>query len=84
MTTMSRRTLGRAATLEFLEGLKATAGEARTIYLPPGMSLEEIESIAGEAIPAELPKLAAASPTGAAIFQFPDSTTLVLPHSQFR
>jgi hypothetical protein len=71
--------------LGLLSELEATVnGEARTLYLPHGLSPEETESLLGKAVgmevfPAELTELAAGSRAGAGLFWGDSFKYLVLP-----
>ena len=70
--------------LAFLAELEATGGPAESLYIPPGLPLQEVEKLLGKALDpqvilSELAELAAASKTGAVIFGSPSQTRLVVP-----
>jgi len=76
--------LNRAKTIRFLDELETTAGTARSLYVPFGMSLPEVRNLLGQAfdlqdMPGELPDLAARSKTGAVLFCSPSRRCLILP-----
>jgi hypothetical protein len=80
-----KRTLSRAGTLEFLEGLAAVSGEdALTLYLPPDLTTNERQDLL-KAIPAptdtipQIDKIAINSGAGTIIFWSPGAKYLVLP-----
>ena len=86
MTLMSNRFfLSRLKMISFLAELEATGDNtARSLYLPPGLSLPETEALLEKAIspqfvPAELAELAAGSKTGASLFWGSSLKCLVLP-----
>lgn len=70
---------------EFLDGLEKTADPmAVSIYLPPGLSLPEIEDLLGKAtaaqsLPGEMAQMVANSRNGAALFWGSMRKCLVLP-----
>jgi hypothetical protein len=76
--------LNRIKMIGFLDKLETTADTARSLYIPPGLSLPEIGNLLGKAIdlqdmPGELPDFAAGSKTGAVLFWSPSWKCLVLP-----
>ena len=86
MLTVSRRFfLSRLKMIDFLTKLEATNdATARSLYLPPGLSLPETEhlleqAVSPQAIPANLAKMASASKTGASLFWGSSLKYLVLP-----
>ncbi len=81
----SRRTLGRARTLEFLAGLAAAPGdEALSIYLPPRTPPKEVAEVlkilpAASETASQLTGITVGAATGAVIFWSRDHKYLVLP-----
>lgn len=76
--------LRRSKMLGFLDELEAAGGSAKSVYLPPGLPLPEVESLVRavldrEAIPTRLTELASGSETGAVLFWGPPRRCLVLP-----
>ena len=77
--------LRRTKMLEFLAELEKTPGPAaRTVYLPSGLSVPEIENLLGtvhfeKTLPKDLPQIAEHSRTGAALFWGNVRKCLVLP-----
>ncbi len=68
----------------FLDELEAATGAARSLYLPAGLSLAEVEDLLEktldpQSMPSELAELATASRTGAALFWGASRRYLVLP-----
>ena len=82
---MQKHIMNRAKTLEFLDGLAAApSGDAIAIYLPPGLSREEIGSIlkvlpVSAEIMEQLVGTAIESRTGTVIFRNSDKLFLVQP-----
>jgi len=76
--------LSRSKMLDFLDELEAAGGKARSLYLPSGLSLVEVESLLKEAletptIPPGLAELVASSETGAILFWGFYRRCLILP-----
>ena len=76
--------LRRLKMLGLLDELEAAGGKAKSIYVPPGLSLPEVESLLhvvleAEPIPPNLAELAASSETGAVLFWGSSRKCLVLP-----
>jgi len=76
--------LRRTKMLGFLDELEAAGGGAKSVYLPPGLPLPEVESLVRavvdrEAIPPRLTELASGSETGAVLFWGPPRRCLILP-----
>jgi hypothetical protein len=85
VTLISRRLLSRAKMLEFLGELaRVPGGEARSLYLPPGLPHAEFENSLKEVaeqtkISPEIAELAHNSKTGSVLFLSPEQAYLVLP-----
>ncbi len=84
MLVSRRFLLSRVKMISFLDKLEIANGATKSLYLPFGLSLAEIESslagvFAPETIPPELAKLAASSKTGAVLFWSSARKCLVLP-----
>ncbi len=76
--------LNRAKTISFLDGLEASTGNGRSLYIPPGLPLPQVRNLLEEvsepeATPPELAGLAAGSKTGAALFRSQSKQYLILP-----
>jgi len=76
--------LNRLKTLDLLNGLQTTGGQAVSIYLPPGLAESDNRELLNNAlpaqdIPAEIAELVAASQTGAAVFRGAARNLLVRP-----
>jgi len=82
---VSRRfRLGRSKMRGLLDRLEAAKEEAKSLYIPRGMSLPEVENsldkaLGAEAIPPDLAGLAAGSGTGAVLFWGSPRKYLILP-----
>ena len=84
MLKSSRFFLSRAKMIGFLDELEAANGVARSLYIPAGLSLPEVENLLEQALdpqsmPPELAELASGSRTGAVLFWGPSGRYLVLP-----
>jgi len=84
MLVARRFFLGRTKMIGFLDELEADTGAARSLYIPPRLTLPEVESSLKKVLdqqdtPPELPELAAGSKTGAVLFWSPSQRYLVLP-----
>ena len=84
MLVSRRFFLSRAKMIGFLDELEAAAGEARSLYIPFGLSQPEVDNLLEKvfdprAIPPELAASAAGSKMGAVIFWSPSRTYLVSP-----
>jgi hypothetical protein len=83
--TAKKRTLSRAVTLEFLDGLAGVRNEeALTLYLPPGLTINERQGLIKEIsahpdIAPDLDKVITGSQTGAIVFWSPEIKCSVLP-----
>ena len=88
MLASKRFFLKRVNMIAFLDELEADTNTAKSLYIPPGLSLSEVDNLVKkaidpQAIPADLPELAANSATGAVIFWGPPQKCLILPPFPF-
>ena len=84
MLVSRRFQLRRLKMLGLLDELEAAGGKAKSLYVPPGLSLPEVESLLhvvleAEPIPPNLAELAAGSETGAVLFWGSSRRCLVVP-----
>lgn len=76
--------LSRDRMIAFLDELEASCGEARSFYIPPGLSVAQVkdfleEALDPQAMPPELYGLAVSSGTGAVLFWSASRKCLVMP-----
>lgn len=84
MPVSKRFFLGRAKVPGFLDGLEASGGITGSLYLPARRTLAQVSNALAEvaipeAIPADLPKIAAGSATGSVLFWSQPKQYLLIP-----
>jgi len=84
MLASSRRKLSRPKLLRLLDEWEATSGSALSLYLPPGLTIFEIEKMldtasVGEGVLTDVSKVVSRSKTGAVVFWGEQGKYLVLP-----
>ena len=81
---MKRLVLSRLRLLAFLDNMEKVGGAARSLYLPPGQPLPEVEDLlrnvlSGDEANSDIAKLAADSKTGAVVFWGLSRRCLIMP-----